>query len=220
MTLLADLTGVEIPQPPFAIYDTETSGLPNHWWARIVQMSILVVLPSGRRGPTWTTHVRWDPREFKLTEQEKRQAKKAFEYTGIPLADVTRAPTAAEVWGQLGGWTRTFPQSVPLHAYNERFDRVMMNKTFGPCGCPELKPKRCLQQMARDCTIKGMKRFNLLKFCERHELTETGDGQTHQADVDVELTYRVWRLLWEAQGHQVGDADLDIAWAQVPQRPA
>ena len=106
----------------FAAIDTETSGLPDDPDARVVEVGVAIFDSSqDEEQPirTFTSLVRPEI----LTDDGRAVIAMVSK---IPEAELLSAPTPAEIWP----WLLGFLGNIPVRAYNEEFDREMLERTF------------------------------------------------------------------------------------------
>jgi DNA polymerase III epsilon subunit-like protein len=106
----------------FAVIDTETTGLPDDPNARVIEVGIAVFDPQVdpvRPVDRWSSLVRPEV----LTDEGRAVVAMVSQ---IPEADLLAAPEVDEVWSSLV----SFLNGLPVRAYNEEFDRTLLDRTF------------------------------------------------------------------------------------------
>jgi DNA polymerase III epsilon subunit-like protein len=187
------LIGLQMPLPPFVILDTETSGLPQNKWAKVVELGAVAVGADGVILSTFDSLVQW-PKPGDIAPAGSRHA---FKGNDIELTDLHHAPTPWDAWANFCAWSAVLPQGVEVAAYNKSFDQRMTKKTFSHVdGYHVPWSEHCLYQMARDAHPKGSKVFKLEALCRRLGILRDGEPQLHRALPDALLTYQVWWVLW------------------------
>lgn len=118
-----------VARPRVAVLDTETTGLPRHPMARVVEVAVVVLDESLSEVACFSSLVR-------ATEAEIADGARALAVNGIDGASLLVAPPAAEVGVVLAGWLKL--QGVEsVSAFNNGFDRMMMGRAFvGELGVP------------------------------------------------------------------------------------
>jgi len=111
------------------VLDTETTGLPEHDGASVVEIGAVLVAPSGAIVARWTSFVR---PSFPLPEH----ADEAMRVNGLDLAELVDAPPWSDVRSGLLRWlfASDYVSTFSLDAvtsYNVDFDRLMLDRAGG-----------------------------------------------------------------------------------------
>ncbi len=85
---------------PWIAFDTETTGLPQDEWARVVEIGGVVVERDGSLGLSFSTLCR-------PHEPIDARADEALDINRIARADIAAAPPIEAAWSQFVRWTRT-----------------------------------------------------------------------------------------------------------------
>lgn len=184
-----------LPEPPFVIVDTETSGFPGQRAARVVELAAVYVSPSGEPAETFSSLVRWPPVDMPDLRWDKSAAQ-ALAVSGIGTWDLLNAPTADEVWRRFCDFGVVLPKGTTLAAFNEPFDARLIADTFGPMAARDRMPwsGRCLMKAARVRVFNGNARVGSLADIGA-KLGLVREGAGHRALPDALYTYKVWRTL-------------------------
>jgi DNA polymerase III epsilon subunit-like protein len=184
----------------FAVIDTETTGLPDDPDARVVEVGIVVL---DTENATPDVPVR-SFQSFVLPDVLTDAGRWVLETINrIPVDEVLAAPEPREVWGGI----HRFLEGLSVRAYNEEFDRMMLERTFSeaaqglswgpPCGDNQAAWRRfpsCIMEgflerfAAYSRTredLTGPSPFRLAAALDMLGL-QVADGSAHRALVDAE----------------------------------
>lgn len=113
------------------VLDTETTGLPRHSFARVVEVAAVALDDRGREAGCFSSLVR-------ATAEECDLGREALAVNGIDPSWLHGAPGLLDVTEALARWCAMHGGVVT--AFNVDFDRCMMERTFyslsltwGPC---------------------------------------------------------------------------------------
>ena len=108
--------------------DTETTGLPNQHWSRVIELAAVLRDGEGNVIRSYETFVRPDV----LTPEGLDVAKKV---SGITPEQIEAGKDIKTAWQELGdfldGWT------FPMRAWNTEFDQQLLRKTFRDRNLPD-----------------------------------------------------------------------------------
>ena len=115
--------------PCVLVLDTETTGLPEHDFACVVELGAVIVAPSGAIVSRWTSLVR-------PNVPPPPEADDAMRVNGLNRAELDLAPPWSEVRSGLLRWVFgcDYVGSFSLEAvtsYNVDFDQTMINRAGG-----------------------------------------------------------------------------------------
>lgn len=103
------------------VVDTETTGLPNASWARVVEIGAVVLDP-------WTYEEVAEFSAVLCPDLLDYRAERALDYNGISFDAVRSAPPLAEVRDQFLSWVKASSVSEAW-AYNRVFDETFLNRS-------------------------------------------------------------------------------------------
>lgn len=106
----------KVPRKGFVVLDTETTGL--HDPARVIEVALVFMSPTGSIETSWTTLVKGDGHSG---------GKRLEQIHGIRSSDLTRAPSFGEI-------APAFEEAVSgriVFGHNSKFDRARINYELG-----------------------------------------------------------------------------------------
>lgn len=117
------------------VIDTETTGLPNAVWARVVEVAAVLIDANGAEVGTFSS--------LMCPDILDDRADRALSYCGITRQEVAEAPPFSRVRTDFFDWIReVHPQEV--WAYNRVFDETMLARSGF-----ELAWTGCVMRLAR-----------------------------------------------------------------------
>jgi len=162
----------------FAVFDTETSGLPKHKKAEIVELSIVAV----KTGEVLFNSL-FHPHDIDYYLQSEARQMHAFTEEAY-----TNAPTFPEKWEEI----RRILDRYHLIAYNADFDANMLIRTAHLWGLsvPRLKITCAMETFQAFMTTESMGRANykLSVACELLDINQETFGTPHTALADALAT--------------------------------
>jgi len=181
--------------PPFAVLDTETTGLLKDPDARVIEIGV-ARFEDGVCVRRFQSLVRPDL----LTEEG---AEVAWRVSQIARADIETAPLPEDVWEAMGDLL----DNVPVVAWNLPFDQAMVQRSFFSEGRLEtMIQRRLLPPSWKACAMRRFSKayaaygtrwpngearwFRLSDAAALMGLEWTGDA--HRADADAEMTGRLY----------------------------
>jgi DNA polymerase-3 subunit epsilon len=181
--------------PPFAVLDTETTGLLKEADARVIEIGV-ARFEDGVCVRRFQSLVRPDV----LTDAG---AEVAWRVSQIARADIEAAPLPEDVWESMGDLL----DNVPVVAWNLPFDQAMVQRSFFCAGRLEtMIQRKLLSPSWKACAMRRFseayaaygtrwpngeaKWFRLSDAAELMGLEWTGDA--HRADADAEMTGRLY----------------------------
>ena len=112
----------------WATLDTETTGLPDQHWSRVIEVAAVLRDGEGNIVRQYETMVRPDV----LTPEGLEIAKKV---SGLTAEQIESGKDVKTVWQELGdfldGWI------YPMRAWNTEFDKTLLAKTFKDRNLPD-----------------------------------------------------------------------------------
>ncbi len=106
----------EVPRKGFVVLDTETTGL--HDPARVIEVALVFMSPTGRIETSWTTLVKGDGHSGGPHLERIH---------GIRSSDLTKAPT----FGQIASAFEEAVNGRIVFGHNSKFDRARINFELG-----------------------------------------------------------------------------------------
>jgi len=185
---------------PCVILDTETTGLPNHPWARVIELGAVALDHRGNEVSTFTSLVR----PINLDDR----ATKALECNHLDPAELRRAPSAADVWASFCAWGSQLPDGpYATTAWRVNFDRRLMSYTPG-LGLVNFD--YCLWEMVKMRRPQGKRNVHLAQLCAELGLDADTYGTRHRALTDARLCGEVLRRLlsWPVNTHFMGTVEV------------
>ena len=112
-----------------AVLDTETTGLAEQEWSRVVEIAAVAIDGAGAEVSTFQSLVMPDLLDIR--------AEHALRINGLARSEIETGPLQAcvcrdfYVWARgLAGITASGTLAVPMTAYNLKFDRVMVERMY------------------------------------------------------------------------------------------
>lgn len=103
------------------LLDTETTGLTEHEWARVVEIGAVVVHPDGTLGATWSSLVCPDVLDERANE--------ALAINHIPVEDIRAADPADVVVPRFLAWVNEQPAPLRMMSWRADFDEEMLARS-------------------------------------------------------------------------------------------
>lgn len=103
------------------VIDTETTGLPNAGWARVVEIGAVALDP-------WTYEERGAFDSLLCPDILDYRAERALDYNGIAFDAVRAAPSLEEVRSRFMAWTGEHG-IAEVWAYNRVFDETFLTRS-------------------------------------------------------------------------------------------
>ena len=138
-----------------AIVDTESTGLPNQEWARVVEIGAVVLHPHRDYAEvnSFSSLLRVDSLDDRAT--------RALDYCGISVASVDGAPRPPDVRRAFYEWMAQH-QVTEVFSYNRTFDETMLKRSGF-----ELPWVGCVMRMSRTA-MPGLKKDPSLAAAAAH----------------------------------------------------
>lgn len=179
---------------PVVILDTETTGLPHHPWARVIELGAVALDADGVAISAFTSLVRPDVLDSR--------AEPALQVNNIQPHALRQAPSAAEVWADFCAWGNTLPPQADGMPYattswRVNFERRLISRTPGLGFLPF---DYCLWEVVKSLRPKGKRNVHLGPLCEELGIDDTVYGPKHRALTDARIAGAVLRklLTWPA----------------------
>jgi DNA polymerase III epsilon subunit-like protein len=124
----------ELRERPIVVIDTETTGLPWHSWANVVELAAVVLAPDGSEASFFSSLAR--------PPTIPPRADVALKINGLTRAQIFNARPVADVAADYAAWLRgAVDPDALLTSYNVDFDRDMVGRMspgldlgeWGPC---------------------------------------------------------------------------------------
>ena len=181
--------------PPFAVLDTETTGLLKDPEARVIEIGV-----ARFEGGVCVRRFQSLVRPDLLTDAG---AEVAWRVSQIARADIEAAPLPEDVWAAMGDLL----DNVPVVAWNLPFDQQMVQRSFfSEARLEAMIQRKLLSPSWKECAMRRFstvyaahgqrwpsgeaKWFRLSDAATLMGLEWTGDA--HRADADAEMTGRLY----------------------------
>jgi len=174
------------PHEPFVVLDTETTGLPHHWWARVVEVGAVLVKDKHIHPVHFHSFV------FPDTFNSLRSAQ-AMRVNGLGPDDFYRAPQPPQVEMALRTWRLELcGEPAPLFSWNGSFDHRMLDRS----GFDDLTVHDIRQHVRAIAVEQKRGKFRSLNnACNLFEVPVPAGR--HRAVLDAKLAAAVWlRARW------------------------
>lgn len=102
------------------VIDTETTGLPNAAWARVVEIAAVLIDAEGAEVGTFSS--------LMCPDILDDRADRALSYCGITRNEVAEAPPLEQVRADFFRWVHE-AQPAEVWAYNRVFDETMLSRS-------------------------------------------------------------------------------------------